>query len=260
MTQGARVAVPVIAGNWKMHHGPSGTDAFFQAFLRAHAPDPNRTLLFFPPAVSLAAARTALGGRADIALGVQNVHWEARGAFTGETSVAMAVDAGATWALVGHSERRHVFGESDEETRLKVRAALEGGLGAVLCVGETLEERRAGRVEEVILRQLDAVLESLREGEAARLLVAYEPVWAIGTGETATPADASAAHAALRARLAERLGADAAGAVPILYGGSVKPDNAAELLGADEVDGVLVGGASLDPEGFAAIVEAEPAP
>jgi triosephosphate isomerase len=167
----------------------------------------------------------------------------------------MAREAGAVFSLVGHSERRHLFGETDEHVARKVRAARRSGLTPLVCVGETLEERRAGRVEAVILRQLRAALGPLEEGEG-RFLVAYEPVWAIGTGETATPADASGAQGLLRSLLDERLGTARSTRVPILYGGSVKPDNAAELMAAPEVDGVLVGGASLEPASWAALVAA----
>jgi triosephosphate isomerase (TIM) len=252
----------VIAGNWKMNHGPPDTRAFFQGLQVPELPA-RVQLLVFPPALSLAAAQEALEGRgADlppVLLGVQHLHWEAAGALTGELSAEMARAAGATHALVGHSERRQLFGETDEETALKVEAAYRGALTPVLCVGETLEERRKGRLEEVLHRQLDAVLgpEALRAQVATGpFLLAYEPVWAIGTGETATPEDASAAHSSLRAHLDERIGPGAAARVPILYGGSVKPENAAELLAAAEVDGVLVGGASLQPESFAGIAAA----
>ena len=248
-----RTPTPVIAGNWKMHHGPTQAADFFRRFAKAFPPDPGRTLVFFPPAISFAAARAAAADRPDLSLGVQNVHWEPKGAFTGETSAAMAADAGARYALCGHSERRHVFGETDEEVGRKAAASAAAGMTPVICVGETLEERRADRLEEVLARQLDAALASL-PGDAPFLL-AYEPVWAIGTGVNATPDDAAAAHAFLRARLRESRG-DPAGAVPILYGGSVKPDNAAALLAADGVDGLLVGGASLDPDAFAAIARA----
>jgi triosephosphate isomerase len=168
----------------------------------------------------------------------------------------MARDAGATFVLVGHSERRHVFGETDEQVARKTAAVVRNALTPVVCLGETLAERRAGRVEEVILRQLDAVLPQL--AEARRALVAYEPVWAIGTGETATPADASAAHRTLRKRLREGLGDAAGDRIALLYGGSVKPVNAAELLAAEEVQGLLIGGASLDPASFATIASAAP--
>lgn len=253
------VRKPVIAGNWKMFNGPGATRDFFQAFLAAYTPHADRTIIFFPPAISLTTAVEAVRGRADIGLGVQNVHWEPKGAFTGETSVPMARDAGAHYVLVGHSERRHVFGESDQDVARKVQAVFEAGLIPVVCVGELLEERQAGRVDEVNLRQLNAVLDAIGEEQAAAMLIAYEPVWAIGTGVVATPDDAAAAHGTLRHRLAERLGADRAGAVPILYGGSVKPDNAGALLAARDVDGLLVGGASLDAAGFARIAGASAA-
>ena len=244
----------VIAGNWKMYHGPRETRAFF-AGLTLPANAGAHELLLFPPSVSLAAAVAAPARDPRIQLGVQNLHWEDKGAFTGEISGGMAREAGASFALIGHSERRHVFGETDEEVALKVRAALRHGLVPVVCVGETLAERRDGRVDEVILTQLDAALAALLESDS-RFLVAYEPVWAIGTGETATPADASAAQGVLRVRLDQRLGAARSTRVPILYGGSVKPDNAAELMSVPDVDGVLVGGASLDPASYAALVAA----
>jgi len=245
----------VVAGNWKMHLGPSDTRTFFEAFAPDLGKDPPR-VLFFPPSLSLGAAVSALAGREGIELGVQNIHWEEKGAFTGETSAAMAADGGASHVLVGHSERRHVFGETNEETALKVERALVTGLVPVVCVGETLSERKDGRLEAVILGQLDAAVAPVAARADAPLMVAYEPVWAIGTGETATPQDAAAAHAVLAERLQEILGGPRASGVPVLYGGSVKPDNAAELMSAPAVGGVLVGGASLDPDSFARIAEA----
>jgi triosephosphate isomerase len=241
----------VVAANWKMHKGPEEARAFFAA-LRARTGPGRPQVLVFPPAVSLPAARAVCPEHVE--LGVQNIHWEDQGAFTGEISALLARAAGARHTLVGHSERRQLFGETDADVARKVAAALRGGLTPMICLGETLAERRAGLVEQVILRQLDAALAGV---SGTGFLIAYEPVWAIGTGETATPADAEAAHGTLRRRLSERLGSGA-GEVPILYGGSVKPGNAAELMAAADVDGVLVGGASLDPAGFAAIVEAAP--
>ncbi len=244
----------VIAGNWKMNHGPAATRKFFGEFsLRLSGAEP--TILIFPPAISLLAAAESRGGRPEISLGIQNIHWEPKGAFTGEHSAGMALAAGAQFALVGHSERRHVFGETDAQVELKVAAAIGEGLAPVVCVGETLDERKASRVEEVIVRQLDAALLGVPEDVKNPILVAYEPVWAIGTGETATTDDVSEAHGILRSRLREVRGDGFAEEVAILYGGSVKPDNAAELLAVTDVDGVLVGGASLDPESFARIVE-----
>lgn len=244
----------VIAGNWKMNHGAHATRAFFAALELPPGADVHEVVIF-PPALSLAVAVASPERDGRIQLGVQNIHWEDDGAYTGEVSAPMAKEAGATLALIGHSERRHLFGETDDEVARKVGAARRHGLVPVVCVGETLEERRAGKVEEVILGQLDAALAAL-EGHTERFLLAYEPVWAIGTGETATPEDAAAAHGALRARLDGRIGPARATRVPILYGGSVKPGNAAELLEASDVDGVLVGGASLDPASFAALVAA----
>jgi triosephosphate isomerase (TIM) len=248
-----KLVPPVIAGNWKMFKGPDAARSFCREFAQV-APAGPRTVILFPPAISLTVVRAALSEHG-VHVGVQNLHWESQGAFTGETSPTMAREAGAEFALVGHSERRHVFGETDDETARKVAAARNAGLVPVLCVGETIEERRAGRLEEVILRQLDAGLRDLGDADLAHLLIAYEPVWAIGTGETATPDDAAQAHGLLRARLQERVG-DRAATLPILYGGSVKPDNATALLAADDVDGVLVGGASLDPRDFAKIAAA----
>ena len=235
----------VVAGNWKMNHGPAATERFFARF-RPEVREGSVRIVFFPPDLSLAAA---IGGaRVPADFGVQNIHWEPAGALTGGTSAEMAKEAGATLALIGHSERRHFFGETDAEVDRKVGAAARCGLVPVVCVGELLEERRAGRLEEVLRGQVGAFAESL--AQVGDFMVAYEPVWAIGTGETATPDDAAEAHAIVR----DALGA--LGRAPVLYGGSVKPANAAALMSAPDVDGVLVGGASLDPEVFARIAEA----
>jgi triosephosphate isomerase (TIM) len=250
------VPKPVLAGNWKMHKDPAAARKFFDLFLERYGARDDRTVIVFPPAVSLSAVVEAARGRPDVQFGVQNVHWERQGAFTGETSAVLAQGAGARYVLVGHSERRHVFGESVEDTRRKCRAALDAGMLPVLCVGETLDERHAGRAEALVAEQLDGVISELSETDARRLLIAYEPVWAIGTGETASPDDAATMHAAVRARLVSRFGESGGAAIPILYGGSVKPDNVEQLLAAAEVDGVLVGGASLDADGFAAICAA----
>ena len=248
-----RVRRPVLAGNWKMNKGPAATTLFFNTFLERYHARLDRTVVFFPPSLSFAAAARAVASRPDIALGVQNAHWETTGAFTGEVSAAMAAEAGAHFLLIGHSERRHVFGETDEQVGRKAIAALQAGLIPVICVGETLEQRRAGDLEAVLLRQLDAASTPLPDNAGETILIAYEPVWAIGTGVNATPADAAEAHRIVRGRLAARFSPDVARDIPILYGGSVKPDNAAELLAAEGVDGLLVGGASLDPEGFTTI-------
>ena len=244
---------PVFAANWKMNHGPTDAKAFMRTFLTHYARRPDRTIMFFPPAATLHAVLDALRERVDILTGVQNIHWEDKGAFTGETSAAIARDAGARLTLVGHSERRHVFGETDEQAGKKCAAAARAGLIPVLCVGETIEQRERGETERVVLRQLDAGLATLQPAQVATMLIAYEPVWAIGTGKNATPEDATAMHRVVRAKLTQIV-ADKARNVPILYGGSVNRGNAAALLSAAEVDGLLVGGASLDAEGWSAIV------
>ena len=244
---------PVIAGNWKMYHAPEDARRFFEAF-RPSWSGTQPDILIFPAAISFAAAQSALPERPVVQLGVQNIHPEPRGAFTGEISAPMARAAGASHALAGHSERRQLFGESDRDAAARARAAADAGLVPVLCVGETLDERRAGRAGEVIVRQLDAALAVLTPADD--VMVAYEPVWAIGTGETATPSDASSAHGILRRRLTEAWGRERAASVRILYGGSVNPGNAARLLASADIDGVLVGGASLDPDSFARIAEA----
>lgn len=245
---------PIFAANWKMNHGPTDARAFMRAFLQ-HAPrGDRRTLAFFPPAITLPAVVAALGDHPEILVGAQNVYHEATGAFTGEISAGMARDAGARLVLVGHSERRHLFGETDEQTARKCELVIQAGLTPMLCVGETLDEREAGRTEQVVVRQLGAGLAALEPAQIGTVLVAYEPVWAIGTGRTATPADASTVHAAIRAALRARVGERAA-VMPILYGGSVNRGNAKLLLAAPDVDGLLVGGASLDASNWAAIVQ-----
>jgi triosephosphate isomerase len=240
----------VIAGNWKMNNGPAETLRFFDEL--GDVPTGPR-IVVFPPIASLASAVAAPHRARAVELGVQNIHMAESGAYTGETSASMAVEVGATLVLIGHSERRHVFGETDDDVAAKITRGLAAGLEPVVCVGETLEERRAGRLEDVLHRQSMAALQAIPAG--SRFLLAYEPVWAIGTGETATPSDAAQAHALLRERLRSVHG-DAGRDVPILYGGSVKPGNAGDLLDADEVDGVLVGGASLAAASFAGIIDA----
>jgi len=244
---------PVFAANWKMNHGPTDAKAFMRTFLAHYARRPDRTVMFFPPALTLHAVTDALRDRPDILVGVQNIHWEDKGAFTGETSASIARDAGARLVLVGHSERRHVFGETDAETGLKCAAAVRAGLTPMLCVGEKLDERERGETEAVVLRQLRAGVEKLEPNQIAGMLIAYEPVWAIGTGRTATTEDASAIHVVLR-RALRTLAAERANAIPILYGGSVNRGNAVALINAPEVDGLLVGGASLEAEGWSSIV------
>lgn len=243
---------PVLAANWKMHHGPAAARAFVAEFLARYTPREDRTVVLFPPAMSVFAAAEARADRTDVKLGVQNVYFEDKGAFTGETSAPMAREAGAELVLVGHSERRHVFGETDEDTGRKCAAVVRAGLAPMLCVGERLEEREAGDTEAVVLRQLRAAFGALDAAARASVLIAYEPVWAIGTGRTATPGDAAAVHAAIRAELRSLVPGSGEG-IPVLYGGSVNPGNAAALLAAPEVGGLLVGGASLEVASWLAI-------
>jgi len=246
---------PIFAANWKMNHGPSDAKAFLRTFLVHYARRADRTVAFFPPALTLHAVTDALRERPDVLVGVQNIHWEPKGAFTGELSAPIARDAGARLILVGHSERRHVFGETDEQTGLKCGAVAGAGLTPVLCVGEKLDERERGDAEAVVVRQLRAGFAHLQPAQIATALVAYEPMWAIGTGRTASPGDASAMHAVVR-RVLKEVAGDRAATIPVLYGGSVSRGNVAELIAAADVDGVLVGGASLDADGWATIVRA----
>jgi triosephosphate isomerase len=225
----------LIAGNWKMFKGPREAQAFFDGF---EAPA-DVEVVFCPPFVSLAAA--VASGRTIYA---QNVHWEPTGAYTGEVSPGMLLELGVEGALVGHSERRHLFGDTDEMVARRTRAALDAGLAVIACVGETLEQRGSGDTELVLKIQVEAI--AFAAGEHENLVIAYEPVWAIGTGKTATPELAEEAHAFIKGLLDR----------PVLYGGSVKPENAAELLSQPSIDGALVGGASLDPDSFAAICHA----
>jgi triosephosphate isomerase len=240
-----------------MNLGPTAASAFLESYLARYAARDDRTVILFPSAIAFSTARHAAEARPDILFGVQNIHSAEKGAFTGETSASMAQDAGARFVLIGHSERRHVFGETDAQTAEKVSRAASQGLAPMLCVGEKFEEREAGHTNEVVIRQLAAALEGIAKKDAAAigLVIAYEPVWAIGTGRTAHPEDASAAHAAIRAELRELVGPGGE-SIPILYGGSVTALNASALLAAPGVDGLLVGGASLDPESWATICNA----
>lgn len=244
---------PLFAANWKMHLGPAETSEFVGAFSDLHPPRSNATVVFFPPSISLSAFAAAAASRPDLEFGIQDVHEESHGAHTGAISARMVPETGATWGLAGHSERRREFGDDDRLVAEKLLRLFEAGLQPVLCVGETLEEREAGTLESVLQRQVARALEPLEAADRERLVYAYEPVWAIGTGRTASPADAAEAHAIVRACIAESTNAADAEASFLLYGGSVKPANIDELLAADGIDGVLVGGASLEPESFAAI-------
>ncbi|HEX4468145.1 MAG TPA: triose-phosphate isomerase [Gemmatimonadaceae bacterium] len=241
---------PLFFANWKMNHGPTEARAYIAAFLRAFVPHDDRTVGLFPPAISLTTVRDARAARTDILLGIQNIYTQEKGAFTGENSAPMARDAGAQLALVGHSERRHIFAETNLETARKAAVAARFGLTPVLCVGETLDQREMGDAEAIVVEQLKVGLEEASTD--TEIIIAYEPVWAIGTGRSATPNDASAMHGVIRKALRDNPNVRA-DQIPILYGGSVNRGNAKALLSADGVDGLLVGGACLDPDGWAEI-------
>lgn len=241
----------IYAANWKMHHGPEAARQFMERFLALTSAAPDRRLWFFPPTVSLATVSQIARSRPDILVGAQNVHWEPKGAFTGEVSIPMVREAGARVVLIGHSERRHLFGETDDQVARKTLAVLKAGLQPLACLGETLAEREGGRTEHVLLRQLEPLLERVSAADWPKMVLAYEPVWAIGTGRTATPDDAAQVHELIRFTVGRR---DVPGRVPILYGGSVNAGNVLSLLARPELDGVLVGGASLDPDGWAELV------
>ncbi len=248
------VRTPVFAANWKMYKGPAEAERFARDFASRHAPRDDATVVVFPPAISIPAFAAATAGRPDLQFGVQDVHAEAEGAHTGAISADMARSAGAAWGLAGHSERRREFGDSDAQIAAKVQRLLAAGLRPVLCIGETLEEREAGRLGPVLEKQIREALSPLDRDGRARLAYAYEPVWAIGTGRTASPDDAGEAHALVRRYISAVTGEDRD--VVVLYGGSAKPGNIEELLATPGVDGVLVGGASLDPASWAAICAA----
>jgi len=229
------------------------TRAFFEAFKPLVAASTHCDIVIAPPFTALAAAVEAAHGSA-ILIAAQDAHWEREGAFTGEVSMRMIVETGCRSVIIGHSERRHIFGESDEAVQRKTKAALEAGLTPIVCVGETLREREENQTHAVLKRQFEGGVAALTGAEFSRILLAYEPVWAIGTGHTATPEIAADAHRCLRGLAAARFTPDRASAVRILYGGSVKPDNIRGLMAQVEIDGALVGGASLDAQSFAAIV------
>ena len=244
---------PVIAGNWKMYKTQGETRAFFEALKPLVAESRHCDIVVAPPFTSLGAAVQAAEGSA-ISIAAQDMHWEREGAFTGEISARMLVDAGCRAAIIGHSERRQYFGETDETVYRKTKAALEAGLTPIVCIGETLGEREGNQTNAILGRQCEGGVGALTAAEFSRILVAYEPVWAIGTGRTATPEMAAEAHRHIRKQFAERFTPERASALRILYGGSVKPDNIKGLMAQVEIDGALVGGASLDARSFAAIV------
>jgi triosephosphate isomerase len=245
---------PIIAGNWKMFKTRSETSAFFDTLIPEIQNVEHCDIVVAPAFTALATAAEEVDGTR-VTIAAQDVHWEAEGAFTGEVSVRMLLDAGCTYTIVGHSERRQYFGETDESVEKKTRTAVRGGLNAIVCVGETLAERDADRALEVVRRQIRAGLGRLTESDLSHIIVAYEPVWAIGTGRTATPEIAGEMHAEIRRTFAAIYNAAAAEGLRILYGGSVKPDNISALMKQGDIDGALVGGASLDPASFAAIIK-----
>ena len=244
---------PVMAGNWKMYKTPAETTAFFEKFRPLAGNPAHCEVVICPPFTDLAAGVEAARGTA-IRIGAQNIGWAREGAFTGEISGPMIQATGATHVIIGHSERRQYFGETDETVLKRTVAALDCALSPIVCVGERLQEREAGRTESVLAGQFQKGIAGLREQQFARIVIAYEPVWAIGTGKTATPEMAADAHRVIRSQVREKFGKAAGDAIRILYGGSVKPDNVKSLMAQPEIDGVLVGGASLDPSSFASIV------
>ena len=244
---------PVIAGNWKMYKTQAETRAFFASLKPMVAASTHCDIVVAPPYTALAAAVEAVRGSA-IAIAAQDVHWAAEGAFTGEVSAKMLVEVGCRYVLIGHSERRQFFGETDEWVNKKTKAALEAELAPIVCVGETLKEREGGETQAVLERQFRGGLAALTGAEFSRIIIAYEPVWAIGTGRTATPEMAAEANRFLRQLAAASFTPGRAAALRILYGGSVKPDNIKGLMAQVEIDGALVGGASLDAQSFASIV------
>ena len=244
-----------MAANWKMYKTARQAAAFFKEFNPFIEASQACDIVVFPVALAIPAAVEAVAGTR-IGIGGQNSYWGKEGAFTGEMSGEMLRAAGATWVLCGHSERRQYFHESDADVLKKTQSALDAGLSPIVCIGERLEDHKAGKTGDVLVRQFAGGIAGLTEEQFANIAIAYEPIWAIGTGQTATPQIASSAHRLVRAEAERRFGREAALGLRILYGGSVKPDNIEGLMAEPELDGVLVGGASLDPRSFATIVKA----
>ena len=244
---------PVMAGNWKMYKTPAETAAFLHELIPMVARATHAEIVVCAPYVDLSAAIEKTRGT-NIEIGAQDLFWLKEGAYTGEVSAPMLSAAGCRWVIVGHSERRQYFGETDESVLKKTTAAIEAGLTPIVCVGERLEEREGGMTEHLLARQFAGGLAALTSEQFSRVVIAYEPVWAIGTGRTATPAIAAEAHGFLRGQISARFGAETSESCRILYGGSVKPDNIKSLMAQADIDGALVGGASLDPASFASIV------
>ena len=244
----------LIAANWKMYKTPTEARDFVRTFLPLISGHTRDEIVICPPFVDIVAVAEAVQG-SNIGIGAQDLYWKNEGAFTGEVSAPMLRAAACSHVIIGHSERRQFFGETDDTVNAKLKAALAAGLTPIVCVGELLEEREAGLTEEVLRRQCTRAFSEISGEDARAIRVAYEPVWAIGTGKTATPQLASDAHAVIRREAAKALGDSVARSMRILYGGSVKPENAKALMSEEEIDGALVGGASLDPKSFAAIVK-----
>ncbi len=245
---------PIVGGNWKMNTDAAGGTTLTASVIEALANTAGSEVVLCPPFTYLRTIADALKGNAAIELGAQNVYHETNGAFTGEISTDMLLDCGCKWVLTGHSERRHVIGEPDLLINQKTRAALAAGLKVILCIGETQAQREAGQTDAINVAQLKAGLLEVSTEQMTNIVIAYEPVWAIGTGLTATPEDAQNAHAAIRTTLTEMYGYEVAQSVRIQYGGSVKPGNANELFSQPDIDGGLIGGAALNADDFAAIV------
>jgi triosephosphate isomerase (TIM) len=249
---------PLISGNWKMHHNHFEAIQVVQklAFRLKKDDYEDVDVSIHPPFTDIRSVQTVLeSDRIPIALGAQNCHWEEKGAFTGEVSAPMLAKLNVSYVIVGHSERRELYGETDETVNKKLHAILKNGMTPILCVGETLDEREAGSTEEKVSGQVRAGLDKVKPEQVAELVIAYEPIWAIGTGRNATPEDAQGTCQAIRNVVQDAAGAEAASAVRVQYGGSVKPSNIAELMAQPDIDGALVGGASLDPDDFARIVQ-----
>jgi triosephosphate isomerase len=244
----------LIAANWKMYKTPDEAREFFREFLPLLHGHNRDEIAVCPNYLAIDAAVHATKG-SNVAIGAQNLHWEKEGAFTGEICTSMLVAVGVTHVIIGHSERRQYFGETDDTVNLKLKAALAAGLVPIVCVGEVLEERESGLTDDVLRRQCLRAFNKVSAKKASTLVVAYEPVWAIGTGKTATPQMAADAHAIIRSEATESFGQEFSDKLRILYGGSVKPENVHALMSESEIDGALVGGASLDPKSFAAIVK-----
>jgi triosephosphate isomerase len=246
---------PLVVGNWKLHKNLAEAGALVTALRARLDPDGTVDVAVAPVFTALSTVARLLSG-SGLGLAAQDVHWETEGAFTGEVSAPMLADVGCGYVIVGHSERRELFGETNEHVRRKTAAVVGAGLLPIVCVGESLAQREAGQTRAHVLQQVGAALQGMAPASAARVVIAYEPIWAIGTGRTAQPTDAQQVHADIRQLVGERFDGALAGRMRILYGGSVKPDNAPALMAQPDVDGALVGGASLDPASFAAIVAA----